>query len=134
MALPVLALLSGAGKLISEFMGSLDGDAKRRAELLLEELRAVQAADGGQMRINEAEAAHPSIFVAGWRPFIGWVCGAGFVYEFIVRPLITWATGLWMPDCALPPSLGDALAELVLGMLGMGGMRTLEKLKGVART
>ena len=87
----------------------------------------------GQLEINKVEAAHKSIFVAGWRPFIGWVCGAGIAWAFIGQPIANWAVeafGLGMPLPIIPT---DNLMELVLAMLGMGGLRTFEKLRGVAR-
>ena len=87
----------------------------------------------GQLEINKVEAAHRSIFVAGWRPFIGWVCGAGIAWAFIGQPIANWAVeafGLGMPLPIIPT---DNLMELVLAMLGMGGLRTFEKLRGVAR-
>lgn len=88
-----------------------------------------------QLQVNQAEASNPNPFVAGWRPFIGWVCGAALAYTYIVYPLLTWALALWGPPGMKPPLLGngDMLYELLLGMLGLGGMRTFEKVKGVAR-
>ena len=87
-----------------------------------------------QMEINIQEAKHRTIFVAGWRPFIGWVCGVALLYNFILRDLIAW--GLLMYDKALepPPELAmEHLMTVLLGMLGLGGMRTYEKLKGKSK-
>lgn len=87
----------------------------------------------GQIDTNKAEAASPSVFTAGWRPFIGWVCGSALAYTYLVYPLLLWAGAAWFPNLS-PPKLGNdgMLYELLLGMLGLGGLRTFEKVKGVA--
>lgn len=78
-----------------------------------------------QNEVNKIEAQHRSIFVAGWRPFIGWVCGLALLYNFILRDIIAWV----IPD-QMPPALQmDQLITILLGMLGLGGLRTYEKLK-----
>ncbi len=106
--------------------------AKEDAEAQL--LAAFNQASLAQTRINEIEAGHRSIFVAGWRPFIGWVCGAGIMWSFLVQPIAAWAVAMWgSPGATLPVISTDGLYQLVLAMLGMGGLRTFEKLKGVAR-
>lgn len=98
------------------------------------ELAASLAVIQGQMQINQAEAASSSVFVAGWRPFIGWVCGAALAYTFLGYPILMWASALWFPNVT-PPSLrmDEMLYQLLFGMLGMGALRTFEKVKGVAR-
>lgn len=79
-----------------------------------------------QTRINEIEAQHRTVFVAGWRPFIGWVCGVALAYNFVVRDLFIWAI---KPD-EVPPALQmEHLMTVLLGMLGLGGLRTYEKIK-----
>lgn len=91
----------------------------------------------GQLAINQKEAEHGSIFVAGWRPAIGWICGAGLGWNFVLQPLITWVAFLIPggPDLSGAPQLEiGELMTLLLGMLGLGGMRTYEKRLGVART
>ena len=94
----------------------------------------------GQLAINAKEAEHGSIFVAGWRPFIGWTCGFGIAWQFIIQPLLTWIVTVALifaaPAIALPPlPILDTgpLMTLILGMLGLGGLRTYEKRLGVAR-
>lgn len=86
----------------------------------------------GQIETNKIEAASSNLFVAGWRPFIGWVCGAALAYEFLAYPLLVWAATVWMPGTTVPLVAGDHLFELVLAMLGLAGWRTVEKVKGVA--
>ena len=86
----------------------------------------------GQLEVNAVEAASASMFVAGWRPAVGWTCVIGLLYTFLLRPLLSWLSG--MIDIPVPPMLdmGD-LFTLLAGMLGLGGMRTFEKLNGVAK-
>lgn len=87
----------------------------------------------GQIETNKAEASNPNMFVAGWRPFIGWVCGLALVYQYLVRPLAAWAFAIGGHPLPPMPGLDDNLWELLLGMLGLGGLRSFEKVKGVAR-
>ena len=85
----------------------------------------------GQMAINQVEAASSSVFVSGWRPFVGWVCGFGLVYSFIGQPLLAWGSVNW--NFTIPPTLDiGTLLTILGGMLGLGSLRTVEKVKGVA--
>lgn len=85
-----------------------------------------------QLEINAKEAAHPSVWVSGWRPFFGWAGGAGFVYATILQPLIAWYAAI--KGFPAPPSLNlDLLWVVITGMLGIGGLRTFEKAKGVTK-
>lgn len=83
----------------------------------------------GQLEVNKIEAAAPDMFRGGWRPAVGWVCVIGLLYTYLGQPLLSWASGIW--SVPAPPSLdlGDLLI-LLGGMLGLGGMRTMERLKG----
>jgi hypothetical protein len=110
-------------------------DPQAKAQMQLELIRLQQSGElaqmTGQMEINKVEAASPDLFRGGWRPFIGWICGAGLLYQFLLRPLLGWLSGIngW----AVPPPLEmDTLLTLLLGMLGLGAYRTAEKVKGVA--
>jgi hypothetical protein len=87
-----------------------------------------------QLAVNQAEAGHRSMFVAGWRPFIGWTCGVAFAYHFVGHEWLTWASLIWFPQITPPASdIDDRLFELLMGMLGIGVLRTVEKIKGVTR-
>lgn len=86
----------------------------------------------GQLEVNKAEASNPNLFVSGWRPAIGWVCALALLYQFIVRPMIAWGFALANHPLPVMPGLDDMLWELLFGMLGLGGLRTVEKVKGVA--
>jgi hypothetical protein len=86
------------------------------------------------MAVNTEEAKHSSIFVAGWRPFIGWVCGVGLAWSFLIQPIVIWITVLsGIPEVDLPKIPNDALMELVFCLLGLGGFRTYEKIKGITK-
>jgi hypothetical protein len=125
-----------------------DKDAADRAKLEMMKLQqqgafkemelAFEAAKG-QMEINKAEAANQSVFVSGWRPAVGWVCVAAYCYNYVAMPLIVWATQAYASFMQLEgkvPSMitldTGELTTLLFGMLGIGALRTVEKLKGKA--
>ena len=84
-----------------------------------------------QGEIGKIEASHKSVFVAGWRPFIGWVCGLALFYNFVLRDLMVWGLMLSRADTPPPPVLHiDVLTTILYALLGLGGMRTFEKLQG----
>ncbi len=118
--------------LIDRFFPNKEEARKAEAEFL------TMAAEGelkqviAQLEINAREAAHPSVWVAGWRPFFGWAGGAGFVYATILQPLLAWWAAI--KGYPVPPALNlDLLWVVVTGMLGIGGLRTFEKTKNVAK-
>jgi hypothetical protein len=93
-------------------------------------LDAQSKGDLAQLDVDKTEASNENMFVAGWRPAIGWCCASALMYQYLLVPLAMWATlwaGLHMPK---PPMLDDHLWELMFGMLGMGGLRTVEKISG----
>lgn len=92
----------------------------------LEELNAEVKLLVAQINLNAVEAAHKSIFVAGWRPAIGWVCALGLLYNVILHQFIS----IWVE---VPPVETELLYPVLLGMLGLGGMRSFEKVKRVSR-
>ena len=116
-------------KIVNKFIP--DPEARIKAE---ESLRAdLMEWDKGQMEVNKVEAGHRSIFVAGWRPFIGWVCGSAFAMHFVGMPVLQ-VIALYA-DFA-PPVIDfdmQSLLTVMLGMLGLGGMRSYEKIKGVSK-
>lgn len=94
----------------------------------------IQTANAAQTRINEIEAQHKSVFVSGWRPYIGWICGTALGWNYILQPLVLWIGFLLGYDLSAAPQLDTSeLSTLLLAMLGTAGLRTYEKLKGVAR-
>ncbi|MDK1287399.1 3TM-type holin [Pseudoalteromonas umbrosa] len=82
-----------------------------------------------QAHINSVQASHRSRFVAGARPFLMWVCGFGFLFAFVINPILQWL----FPEQGVPVLPLEVMLELTLGMLGLAGLRTIEKLKGVAK-
>jgi hypothetical protein len=98
-----------------------------------DQLAAALALVQGQMDINKAEAGNPSVWVSGARPFIMWICGVGLAMQFIVSPLLQWGAAMFGKTVILPPLDMGTLLTLLLGMLGLGSMRSFEKVKGVAK-
>lgn len=123
-------ILDGVLKLIPDKNERARAKERFEAEMLTAMTGLVQ----GQLEINKMEAQHGSIFVAGWRPAIGWICGSALGWNFIVQPIITWAAFISGVDMADAPRLDTGeLTTILLGMLGLGGLRTYEKRLGVAR-
>jgi len=85
----------------------------------------------GQMEVNKVEAASQSMFVAGWRSFIGWVCGAAFAFKFILGPAAVVIMAMIGHPITLPVFDFTEMSTILLAMLGLGGLRTVEKVKGV---
>ena len=108
-----------------------DPAAKAQAEA---ELRSsLQLWDKAQTDVNAVEAANPNIFVSGWRPFIAWVCGVALAFNYIT-PYLGWlASWLFHATIPMPPKLDGSLTELVTAMLGLAGMRSWEKYKGLVK-
>lgn len=86
----------------------------------------------GQIEVNKTEAASNSLFVSGWRPFIGWICGAAFAFKFIGGPLLVVVSQYAGHPVTLPEFDFTEMSTILLGMLGLGGLRTVEKVKKVA--
>ena len=130
MGIPIIGdLINGVKDIIGQAV--VDKDKKIEIDYKLAELAdqaqaRLDAQTQGQIEVNKVEAANGSIFVAGWRPFVGWVCGVGLGTQSIVLPLIEQITGraYHLDTTLLIATLG--------GMLGIGGMRTYEKVKGVS--
>jgi hypothetical protein len=128
-------------KLIGPVTGLLDKvieDKDQKAQLAHELAtmadRHAQDLALAQIEVNKAEAASGSVFKGGWRPFIGWVCGGAFAYHFVLQPVIVFAVltaGVDLPP--LPEFDMASLMTVMMGMLGLGGLRTYEKQKGLAK-
>ena len=132
----IAALIPVLGPAIQKVFDLIpDPNAKARAEAELNQkiLAAMVEESRDNREINKVEAAHRSIFVAGWRPAFGWVCALALAFEYLLRPFWIWAAAAWFPGSPVPPGLDGMLWELMFGMLGIGGLRTLEKCKGVSR-
>ena len=125
-AKPIEAIATGLDGLFTSDEERLD------KQTVLERLR--QQPGKWQTIINQIEAQHRSVFVAGWRPFVGWVCGLSLAYNYIARDLLAWLLSIFAPSVTMPPALAmEHLMTILAGMLGLGGLRTFEKLKGRAK-
>ena len=128
----ILAPLLEVGKSI---INRLFPDPAEKARAEMEMMTLLQTQDLqrviAQLEVNAKEAASPSIFVAGWRPFVGWCCGVGFLWATIGQPVVAWlASANGWP---LPPAIDTEVMLYVLGgMLGLGSLRSVEKIKGAA--
>jgi hypothetical protein len=133
MALPLLALLDIGSKILDRVIPDKAAAEKAKLELLAAAQNQEFSLALEQVKTNQEEAKHSSIFVAGWRPFIGWICGLGLFWNFLGYPLATWAVAVWQPEFSPPELLTENLMELTLAMLGMAGLRSWEKYKNVAK-
>lgn len=122
---PVATLVTD---LIDRVFPDKDAQAAQRAQLLIQAQTIDQQMAASQATINQAEASSTSMFVAGWRPFIGWVCGAAFAYHLILQPLIVFIAGAVGHAVSTPQFDTQTLTTTLMGMLGLGAMRTVEKL------
>lgn len=89
--------------------------------------------NAGQLAINQAEAANPSLLVSGWRPFVGWTCGAACAWNWVGMPILTFSAAALHQPLTIAPADLTQMMPLLLGLLGMGALRTYEKTQGVAR-
>lgn len=99
----------------------------------LAELTAETDLAKGQQAINLAEASNDNVFISGWRPFIGWVCGVAFAYHFVLQPFMAFAFASFGYSFALPAFDMGALNTVLMGMLGLGGLRSFDKMKGASK-
>ena len=120
----------GVANIIDQFVETKE--EKKLAETL--RLKLLMEPDKAQVELNKIEAGHRSIFVAGWRPAIGWVCAFALAWHFIIYDFLVWL-GLVLGSEISPPALTgtDALISIVMSLLGLGAMRTFEKLTGKAK-
>ena len=134
-----LALVPAISQLLDKIIP--DPQARANAKLALTQAENAQAlqemqlalqADTNQTQIDQSEAQNTSLFVSGWRPFIGWVCGGAFAYHFIVQPLLAFAIANTGGTVKLPDFDIQELTTVLMGMLGLGSLRTIEKIKNVS--
>ncbi len=114
-------------------LGKFIPDKNLKMKLQKEMTMAFHDANLAQIQLNKQEAAHKNIFVAGWRPFVGWTCGVALAYHFIVSPIVETILIAAGVTVDLPSFEFSQLSSILMGMLGLGGLRTYEKMKGVSR-
>ncbi len=114
--------------LIPDPQARLTAQAQLR-ETDLRQLELALQADQAQSEVNTAEAASASLFIAGWRPFIGWVCGVSFAYHYMLQPFLAFVFSAAGHAVALPAFDMESMTTVLIGMLGLGGLRTYEKVR-----
>lgn len=127
-------LLPAVTDIVGRFLPE-DKEKKAAAE------REIQAAltdhlakiDIAQLEINKQEAAHRSVFVAGWRPFIGWTCGIALAYTYVLQPVLIFILAQTGHLVQLPTMNLGEMMPVLMGILGLGGLRSFEKFKGVSK-
>ena len=127
------ALIGPVTNLVGKFIEDKDKKNELAHQLSTMAERHAQELAKGQIAANTEPAKHPSLFVAGARPAIMWICALGLLTQFFIMPIAEWATAIWMPEISLPKLQTGELMTLTLSLLGLGGMRSFEKSKGVAR-
>jgi len=122
-------LIDPLSNILDKFVPDKDLKLKLRHEIE----REIQNANALQIQVNKVEAAHKSLFVAGWRPALGWILSFALAYHYILQPIIVFALSLAGVKYNLPEFDMSSLMTILLGMLGLGGMRTYEKINKVSR-
>ena len=130
----IQALIGPVTGLLDKFIEDKDQKNALAHEIATLAQKQAHQAQLAQVEVNKQEAQPRSIFVAGWRPFVGWVCGIALAYHFVLAPIILFSvsiTGIQIPE--LPSFNMETLTTVLLGMLGLGGLRSFEKYKGVSK-
>ena len=129
--IPVLSIIEIGAKLLDKIIPDKDAREKAQAELL----KAAQDQDFqlalAQIKVNEEEAKSENLFKSGWRPAIGWICVFGLAYNFVIYNMLLWFINIYKLNVTPPALMSDILMELVFALLGLGSLRTFEKIKGV---
>ena len=128
------SLLPIIGDVIGRFLPE-DKEAAAKAQQEIEQQLTTHLAqiDLAQLEINKVEASHRSIFIAGWRPMIGWTCGLALAYTYVIQPIAVFILGQTGHLIVLPTLSMSEMMPVLMGMLGLGGLRTFEKFKKVSK-
>jgi|TARA_R110000851_G_scaffold276986_3_gene430088 hypothetical protein len=127
------SLLPVATSIIDKVVPDKNAAKKAKLDMEKELTTAFNKANLAQIETNKIQAAHPSIFVSGARPAIMWICAFGLGWQFVFQPVAVWVLALSASDVVLPIIETEGLMSLTLALLGLGGMRSFEKSKGVQR-
>ena len=127
------SLLPVVGDVLDRFFPNKEEKAKAEREIEAKLTAHLASIDLAQLEVNKQEASHRSILVAGWRPFVGWTCGLALFYTYLVQPMATFVLAQTGHLIQLPPVDLSAMLPVLLGMLGLGGLRSFEKYKGVSK-
>ncbi len=127
-------LFSGIGSLAKDLRTAITGkDPEKEAEIMQKLADIEAAAEQGQLSINLEEAKSPNLFVSGWRPAVGWICVFALAWYYVLAPFATWLMSIFKIDSTIPAFETGELTTLLFGLLGIGGMRTYEKIRGVSK-
>ena len=127
------SLLEPATKLLDKVVEDKDQKNALAHEIATMAERHAQELAKGQLEVNKTEAAHKSLFVAGWRPFIGWICGVAMLANFLLIPMANFVLDLSGSTNTIPLIELETMMPVLMGMLGLGAMRSFEKVKKVSR-
>ena len=122
-------IIDPVSQILDKFIADKDLKLKLQHELNQE----LHKANMAQIEVNKVEAQHRTVFVAGWRPFTGWICASALAYHFIIEPIIIFALATQNIQLTLPTFDMGSLLTVLMGMLGLGGLRTYEKTKGITK-
>ncbi len=127
-------LLPVIGDVVGRFLPEdKEAAAKAKRDIEAELTKHLAQIDLAQLDINKAEGQHRSMFVAGWRPFIGWTCGVALAYTYVLQPILVFILAQSGYLVQLPVMDLSVMMPVLLGMLGLGGLRSFEKFKGVSK-
>ena len=127
------SLIGPVTGLLDKFIEDKDQKARLAHDLATMADQHAQELAKGQLEVNKVEAAHQSLFVAGWRPAVGWVCVLGMFGNFITIPFSNFVLALLGIDIVIPLVPLETMMPVLMGMLGLGAMRTYEKKNNVHR-
>ena len=135
--MPIAALIPSllpiVGEVLDRFFPNKEEKERAAREIEAKLTEHLAKIDLAQLEVNKAEAKSRNIFVAGWRPFVGWTCGMALAYTYVIQPILIFGLahfGYWVE---LPPLNMSTMMPVLLGMLGLGGLRSFEKYKGVSK-
>ena len=129
---PITAGIDLVSKIIDRVIPDRTAADKAKAELLVMQTKGELDQLTGQLDINKIEAGHQSVFVAGWRPFVGWVCGVALAYAALFEPIMRFVAQVMFKYTGQFPDINaDITLQVLLGLLGLGAYRTYERVKGV---
>ena len=129
----MLGIVEAVAGVVDNVLDKFVEDKDLKTKLNHELKQKVQDANLAQIQANIEQAKHGSIFVAGARPAIMWICAFGLGWQFVFQPVCVWAMAVWATDLTIPIIPTEGLMTLTLSLLGLGGMRSFEKTKGIQR-
>ncbi|MDG1315295.1 MAG: 3TM-type holin [Flavobacteriaceae bacterium] len=127
------SLINPIAGLLDKFIQDKDQSNVLAHQIATMAERHAQELAKGQLEVNKVEAAHKNMFVAGWRPAVGWICAIGMAGNFILIPMANFLLALFQSEITIPLIALSEMMPVLMGMLGLGAMRTVEKAKGVQR-